>query len=203
MAIIGAILGDISGSQYEFARPENLDWKKCKLFTEHCRFTDDTVMTLAAKMAIINHMPFADSYRMLGRKYRRAGYGGMFRTWLDHDEQEAYHSFGNGSAMRCSYIGEHFHTEQEIIEWATKSADCTHNHPEGIKGAVVTAMCIYMARTGASKSARHKRNTPPRLPVPQARSVFFRRIAPALGNLTFCKHPDIRFDHIPDQYRII
>ncbi len=152
MAVIGAVLGDISGSQYEFARPKDLDWKKCSLFTEHCRFTDDTVMTLAAKTAVINGYSFADSYRMLGRKYRRAGYGGMFGVWLDHDEQGAYHSFGNGSAMRCSYIGEHFNTEEEVEEWAARSADCTHNHPEGIKGAVVTAMCIYMARTGASKS---------------------------------------------------
>ena len=152
MAIIGAILGDIAGSQYEFQRPKNLDWKKCGLFTDNCYFTDDTVMTLATKLAVKNNIPFADSYRKLGRKYPNAGYGGMFDSWLRWNDEKPYNSFGNGSAMRCSYIGEHFNTKKEIIEWATKSADCTHNHPEGIKGAVVTSMCIYMARKGASKA---------------------------------------------------
>lgn len=152
MAIVGAILGDIAGSQYESQRPKNLDWKKCALFTDNCYFTDDTVMTLAAKLAVKNNIPFADSYRKLGRKYPNAGYGGMFDSWLRWDDEKPYNSFGNGSAMRCSYIGEHFNTEKEVIDWATKSADCTHNHPEGIKGAVVTSMCIYMAKTGASKA---------------------------------------------------
>ena len=152
MAIIGAILGDISGSQYEFSRPECLDWKKCELFTDDCRFTDDSVMTLAAKQAVRQGIPFEDSYREMGRKYPHAGYGGMFLQWLQDGGMGSYNSFGNGSAMRCSYIGEHFQTEQEVMEWAAKSAECTHSHPEGVKGAVVTAMCIYMARTGASKS---------------------------------------------------
>lgn len=152
MAIIGAILGDISGSQYEFMRPKDLDWKKCELFTDNCYFTDDTVMTLAAKQAIKNNKSFEDSYRELGREYPDAGYGGMFDTWLRLDSKKAYGSYGNGSAMRCSYIGEHFNCEKDVIEQATKSAECTHNHPEGIKGAVVTAMCVYMARTGASKN---------------------------------------------------
>ena len=152
MAIIGTILGDIAGSQYEFIRPADLEWKKCELFTDRCYFTDDTVMTLAAKLAVKNKIPFADSYRELGRRYPHAGYGGSFEEWLWNDGKGAYNSFGNGSAMRCSYIGEHFNTEKEVVEWATKSAECTHNHEEGIKGAVVTAMCIYMARTGAAKS---------------------------------------------------
>lgn len=152
MAIVGAILGDIAGSQYEFQRPKNLNWKKCELFTDNCYFTDDTVMTLAAKLAVKNSISFADSYRKLGRKYPNAGYGGMFDSWLRWDDEKPYNSFGNGSAMRCSYIGEHFNSEKEVIEWTTKSAECTHNHPEGIKGAVVTSMCIFMARTGASKA---------------------------------------------------
>ena len=152
MAIVGTILGDIAGSQYEFQRPKNLNWKKCELFTDNCYFTDDTVMTLAAKIAVKNNISFTNSYRKLGRKYPNAGYGGMFDSWLRWDDEKPYNSFGNGSAMRCSYIGEHFNTEKEVIEWATKSAECTHNHHEGIKGAVVTSMCIYMARTGASKA---------------------------------------------------
>ena len=119
MAIIGAILGDIAGSQYEFGRPIDLDWKNCKLFTDRCYFTDDTVMTLAAKLAILNNKSFADSYREWGRKYPNAGYGNNFETWLRYDDKTAYGSFGNGSAMRCSYIGEHFNTEKEVIEWAS------------------------------------------------------------------------------------
>ena len=75
----------------------------------------------------------------------------MFDTWLFHDDEKAYNSFGNGSAMRCSYIGEHFNSGKEVGKWAIKSAECTHNHPEGIKGAVTTAMCVYMAKTGATK----------------------------------------------------
>lgn len=156
MAVIGAILGDIAGSQYEFLSPRDLDWERCDLFTDECRFTDDTVMTLAAKSAVVNNTSFADAYRMFGKKYPYAGYGQRFSMWLKGNGQGAYNSFGNGSATRCSYIGEHFNTEQEVFQWAVKSAECTHNHKEGIKGAVVTATCIYMARTGASKSDIYK-----------------------------------------------
>lgn len=152
MAVIGAILGDISGSQYEHRRPKDLDYKNCDIFTDNCMFTDDTVMTLAAKLAVTINIPFANAYREFGRKYPNAGYGGKFKDWLYNDDASAYNSFGNGSAMRCSYIGEHFNTEKEVTEWAIKSAECTHDHPEGIKGAVVTSMCIYMVRTGASKA---------------------------------------------------
>lgn len=104
MAVIGTILGDIAGSQYEFNRPKDLDYHNCELFTDKCVFTDDTVMTLAAKLAVRNHIPFADSYREFGDKYPHAGYGGKFRMWLRYDNAEAYGSYGNGSAMRCSYI---------------------------------------------------------------------------------------------------
>ena len=114
MAVIGAILGDIAGSQYEFSRPAGLDWKKCELFTDHCSFTDDTVMTLAVKSAIDHNISFAGTYRELGRKYPDAGYGGRFKKWLWDDSMGAYNSFGNGFAMRCSYIGEHFQTEKEV-----------------------------------------------------------------------------------------
>ena len=153
MAIIGSILGDIAGSQYEFpiTRPTRLDWRYCNLFTDRCKFTDDTVMTLAVKFAIKNNKSFGEVYRNLGRKYQEVGYGEKFRDWLSRDDDKAYYSFGNGAAMRCSYIGEYFDSENEVEEWAIKSAECTHNHPEGIKGAITTAMCVYMARTGATK----------------------------------------------------
>ena len=153
MAIIGSILGDIAGSQYEFpiTRPTRLDWRYCNLFTDRCKFTDDTVMTLAVKFAIKNNKSFGEVYRNLGRKYQEVGYGEKFRDWLSRDDDKAYYSFGNGAAMRCSYIGEYFDSENEVEEWAIKSAECTHIHPEGIKGAITTAMCVYMARTGATK----------------------------------------------------
>ena len=151
MAIIGAILGDIAGSQYEFSTPQGFDHRNCELFTKGCGFTDDTVLTLAVKEAVLNNVPFADTFRKFCRQYPYAGYGGMFYRWIQDESMGPYNSFGNGSAMRCSYIGEHFDTEIEVIWWAEKTAECTHNHTEGIKGAVTTAMCIYMARTGASK----------------------------------------------------
>ena len=152
MAIIGAILGDISGSRYEFVRPANLNWKQCELFTDDCYCTDDTVMTLATKFAIRNSVSFADAYRKFGKQYPNAGYGCTFESWIDNPIALPYGSYGNGSAMRCSYIGEYFDNEKDVVTYAIKSAECTHNHPEGIKGAVVTAMCIYMAKRGATKS---------------------------------------------------
>lgn len=151
MAVIGAILGDISGSQYEFEKPKGLNYKTCKLFTENCRFTDDTVMTLAVKMAVKNQISFEECYKIFWNKYPNAGYGKMFNSWAKNGKAKPYNSFGNGSAMRCSYIGEHFRAEEDVKRWAKKSAECTHSHPEGIKGAVATSMCVYMAGTGASK----------------------------------------------------
>ena len=151
MAIIGAILGDIAGSQYEFSPARIPDYRHCELFSDRCRFTDDTVLTLAVKEAILSNAHFDETLRKFGREYPNRGFGGRFFQWLYDEFMGPYNSYGNGSAMRCSFVGEHFGTESEVTEWAAKSAECTHNHPEGVKGAVVTAMCIYMARTGASK----------------------------------------------------
>ena len=128
-----------------------MDYTKCELFTKYNMFTDDTVMTLATKYAIDNGIEYKDAYQLFGKKYPDAGYGTMFNQWLHSADPQPYHSFGNGSAMRCSYIGERYNKEETVMEQAKKSAECTHNHPEGIKGAVTTAVCIYMARTGASK----------------------------------------------------
>lgn len=156
MALIGSILGDIAGSQYEFSnlRPDNLDWKNCELFTKRCRFTDDSVMGIGTKMAILENKEnpnFAKWYRNLGQAYPRAGYGGMFRQWIKDANMGPYGSFGNGSAMRIAYCGEAFETPEATIEIAKQSALVTHNHPEGVKGAVVTAMCVFMARQGKTK----------------------------------------------------
>ena len=153
MAITGAIIGDISGSQYEFDRAE--DPKTCPMFSEHCFFTDDTVMTLAIKYAVDNKLPYVDAMHIVGNRYPGCGYGGRFYRWIVDNDDKPYNSWGNGSAMRVSYIGEYYDDLDTVIREAEKSAAVTHNHPEGIKGAVVTATCIWMARHGKSKQEIH------------------------------------------------
>lgn len=104
MAVAGAILGDIAGSQYEGGECEN-PWD-CDIFTDWAMFTDDTVTTLAVKYAIDNNVPFVKAFKKIGRKYPNCGYAGMFKRWVFSDDEESYGSWGNGSAMRTSYIGD-------------------------------------------------------------------------------------------------
>ncbi len=151
MAIKGAILGDIAGSQYEYDRPKHLDWKNCELFTEECSFTDDSVMSLAIKSAVDNNVPYQKAMRRIGAQYPFCGYGGHFFEWLFCTNPHPYNSFGNGSAMRVSYIGEAFEDLDTVKAEARKTAAVSHNHPEGIKGAVVTAVCVWMAKHGKTK----------------------------------------------------
>lgn len=145
MAVIGAVLGDIAGSQYEVNRPDDLNPETCNLFTDSCRFTDDTVMTLAIKYALKEHRPMAEVMQKMGRQYPDCGYGSAFKKWIRSDVPEPYSSFGNGAAMRVSYIGEAFADREETKRIAEKSAMVSHSHPEGVKGACVTAQCIWMA----------------------------------------------------------
>ncbi len=152
MAVKGAVLGDILGSQYEFNRPKNLDWKNCPLIAGHyMEFTDDSVMTLAIKKAILEGKPVVKTMVEVGRKYPHCGYGGNFYNWINGPIQEPYNSWGNGSAMRTSYIGEAFDDYDEMQRAAAEVAAVSHNHPEGIKGAVVTSTCIWMAKHDKSK----------------------------------------------------
>lgn len=152
MAVKGAVLGDILGSQYEFGRPENLDWKNVDLLTEgKARFTDDTVMLLAVKKAVLEGKDFTETMVKLGRKYPDCGFGGHFYRWVNGPDHEPYNSWGNGSAMRVAFVGEYFEDYDEMQRMAAKSAEVSHNHPEGIKGAVVTAGCVWMAKHGKSK----------------------------------------------------
>ena len=152
MAVIGAVLGDIAGSRFEFQRPKGLDYKNCPLFVPSAsRFTDDTVMTLAVKKAIEEDLDLADTMRKIGGCYPDCGYGERFYRWICDPEMGPYHSYGNGSAMRVSFVGEYFDTQDEVIRNAKMSAEVSHDHPEGIKGAVVTAVCIWMARHGKTK----------------------------------------------------
>lgn len=152
MAIIGAILGDIAGSRWEFRRPKDLDWKHIYLFTDDCFFTDDTVLTVATKYALQNNISFADAYHKFGNEYPDCSYGCGFESWLSSKWSKPYNSFGNGAAMRVSPVVDSATTHAEVMSRAIRTAECTHNHPEGIKGAGVTAVCAWMAKTGASKT---------------------------------------------------
>ncbi len=152
MAVKGAVLGDILGSQYEFNRPKNLDWIGSPLISGlPMSFTDDTVMTLAVKKALLEGKELVDTMVEVGRRYPDCGYGGHFYGWILGEDHSPYNSWGNGSAMRTSYIGEAFDDYDEMQKKAAEVAAVSHNHPEGIKGAVVTATCIWMARHGKSK----------------------------------------------------
>ena len=136
--MLGAITGDTLGSTFEFYPMKT---KKFELLEKNSHFTDDTVMTVAVADSIMNGVPYVESLQKWGRKYPRAGYGGWFRKWIHQDDPKPYNSFGNGSAMRCSSIGWLLDDEESVLEEAKKSAEITHNHPEGIKGA--QAVCSW------------------------------------------------------------
>ena len=151
--MLGAIVGDIIGSAYEF---KNTKRKEFHLFTPKSKFTDDTVMTLAVarwmcddkehrKETLVRYM------QELGRRYPTAGYAGSFMRWLYNPEPQPYNSYGNGSAMRVSPVAFYSHSLQEALGLAKISAEVTHNHSEGIKGAQAIASSIYLARHGATK----------------------------------------------------
>ena len=148
----GAILGDIAGSLYEFSRPKGFNHKTVKLFDSLSRYTDDTVLSIATRYAVLTGCPYGRAYSLFARRYPNAGYGNMFRNWVMRGSSKGYNSYGNGSAMRVSFIGEHFPTLEQVERAAELSSICTHNHPEGIKAAKMTAGFIYLARQGESKN---------------------------------------------------
>lgn len=151
--IIGAMIGDIAGSKYEF---HNIRTKKFTPLDAGCFLTDDSIMTLAVWDMFLNNelndkSKIVKRFKHWGRKYPWAGYGGAFLWWLSSDNVEPYYSFGNGSAMRISPIGWIANSEEEVKQLSYNVTSVTHDHPEGLKGAEVTAMCIYYARIGKSK----------------------------------------------------
>ena len=174
----GAIIGDIVGSVYEF---NNIKTKKFPFYGSHNYFTDDSVLTVAVadalmetgaeKLACITQpdpedairtfkeqsalqAKLRDKYVEYGKHYEGAGYGGHFLAWLDTETHGPYYSCGNGSAMRVSSIGLMAKSEQEAITLARLSAVPTHNHPDGINGAVATALCIHAAKTHDKNAVR-------------------------------------------------
>ena len=156
----GAILGDMIGAPYEFDRGSKT--KDFPLFCGCSQFTDDSVMTIAVAEALLDcrfrgdddiRAGLVGSMRKWGGKYPDAGYGGRFRRWLRAKDPEPYGSCGNGSAMRVSSAGWLFDTPEETRRMARLTAEVTHDHPEGIKGAEATASAIFLARTGRSKDS--------------------------------------------------
>ena len=160
----GAILGDIIGSPYEFDKGEKT--KFFLLFHPRARFTDDTVMSIAVAEALLDVGREAEenivcrtvitSMQSWGRRYPRAGYGGRFRIWLKEKNPQPYGSYGNGSAMRVSSVGWLYDTIERTREIAHWTAEVTHNHIEGLKGAEAVAIAIFLARTGESKATIQK-----------------------------------------------
>lgn len=152
--MLGAIIGDIVGSVYEW---DNIKTKDFPLFREDSFFTDDTVMTCAVAEAIMKGDQkdnFIDAMKKYGKMYPDAGYGNRFRTWINSDNRDPYNSFGNGSAMRvspCAWVMDcgfcaRTGMTPSAREFARLSAEVTHNHPEGIKGAMATTDAIFLCR---------------------------------------------------------
>lgn len=148
--MIGAITGDIVGSIYEW---NNIKTTEFPLFGEGCFFTDDTVMTIAVADWLMHGGNLESILKTYGKKYPNVGYGGMFKNWLQSENPKPYNSWGNGSAMRVSPVGWLFDTLEETVNVARQTAEITHNHPEGIKGAQAVALCIFLARNGKSKES--------------------------------------------------
>jgi ADP-ribosylglycohydrolase len=146
--IIGAIAGDIIGSVYEWHNVKTTDFD---LFCNDSKFTDDSVLTLATMHALLHKKNYGASYLSFGKKYPGRGYGQNFYGWLRSKAPEPYNSWGNGSAMRVSPVGWYGNSIEDVMAEARESAEVTHNHPEGVKGAQATASAVYMARIGHSK----------------------------------------------------
>lgn len=152
--MLGAIIGDIVGSIYEF---DNIKTKEFPFFDERKEYTDDSILTIATADWLLNggkvenyYLKYATDY-----PYPLGSYGTMFVEWIHRSRRgiiQPYYSCGNGSAMRVGPVGWAFDTENKTLDAAKVSAECTHNHPEGIKGAQAVALCIFLGRQGKSSS---------------------------------------------------
>ena len=163
--MLGAIIGDMVGSKYEF---HPIKSKEFNIFDNRMRMTDDSFLTIAVAKTLMKHYPIKydeqslkdiqkeliNQFVIAWNEHPRAGYGYMFREWCksaSNGYAEPYNSYGNGSAMRISPVGWIAHSEEEVKILSKTVTEITHNHPEGIKGAEAVAMCIYLALHGASK----------------------------------------------------
>ena len=151
--MLGAIIGDIVGSDYEFDNTFDYNFP---LFGTGSDFTDDTICTVAVADAILNSTDYQSAMRKWCRMYPhpKGEYGGFFMNWVFRPDPAPYNSFGNGSAMRVSPVAWLFDTEDEVRDQAAAIAAITHNHPEGIKGAVAVAVAIWRMRKAKQKDGR-------------------------------------------------
>jgi ADP-ribosylglycohydrolase len=148
--MIGAIAGDVIGSVFEQYAIKSTQFD---LFSPYSRFTDDTVLTVAIANAIMRDIDYETSLKTFGAKYPNAGYGASFFRWIFSSDMKPYNSWGNGSAMRVSPVGFAFTSTEDVLKEAKKSAEVTHSHPEGIKGAQSVALAIFLSRSGKNKAA--------------------------------------------------
>lgn len=146
--MLGALTGDIVGSIYEW---NNIKSTEFPLFQESCRFTDDSVLTVALADAIMTGAPYDDTMRRYYRRYPDAGYGRGFVAWAESDTPRPYNSWGNGAAMRISPVGWACDTLEQVLRMAREYTLPTHGHPEGVKGAQAVAASVFMARTGVTR----------------------------------------------------
>ena len=175
--MIGAVAGDVIGSVFEHSVIKSTEFP---LFSRYSTYTDDTVLTVATAYSILNKTNFATSYKAFGRKHPDAGYGLSFYRWIHSSDSNPYNSWGNGSAMRVSPVGFALNSIEDVLNEARKSAEVTHNHPEGIKGAQATALAVFLARTGISKE--------------NIKQEIARRFAYNLNRTLDAIRPDYRFD---------
>ena len=146
--MLGAIAGDVIGSVHEAARTKTKDFP---LFTPASRFTDDTVLTVAVADCLLHRRDYVDAFHDYFHAYPDAGFGSTFWQWASCARRTPYQSWGNGSAMRVSPVAYATTTLDEALAEAKRSAEVSHDHEEGIRGAQATAAAIFLARTGSSK----------------------------------------------------
>ena len=146
--MLGAIAGDIIGSVHEFKGTKSTAFG---LFVQGSTFTDDTVLAVAVADCLLSGKGYVDAFHEYFVAYPNAGYGLRFFQWASAGRRDPYNSYGNGSAMRVPAVGHAFDSMDEVLAEATRSAEVTHNHPEGVKGAQATAAAVFMARHGETK----------------------------------------------------
>jgi len=151
MGIYGAVIGDICGSIYEWNNRKTEKPEEIRLTDIRCRFTDDTVLTAAIAEATRTGRDYKKALYKWANMYPDVGYGPQFKEWFRSEDPQPYNSWGNGSAMRVSPIGWYFDDEETVLGEAMASAEPTHNHPEGIKGAQAVALAVFLCRKGVEK----------------------------------------------------
>ena len=146
--IIGAVAGDVIGSVFEWFNTKTTDFE---LFYPRSTFTDDSVLTIATMDVLLNKKDYVQVYQKYGRKFHNRGFAAGFYSWILSDNPKPYTSWGNGSAMRVSPVGWFCANIDDVLLEAKRSAEVTHNHPEGIKGAQAVASAVFLARNGKTK----------------------------------------------------